>query len=1239
MRIVIDMQGLQATNGKRGIGRYTSDLVKRMLELKEQHEVILLLNGLLLDSIDSIRREFSRYLPIENILVWSAIGPVSAIDKSNDARRDISEKIREDFITKLSPDILLVTSLFEGLPDDAVTSIGNLNTKVPTAVILYDLIPLIHKDIYLKDDVVEQWYLDKIDHLRRADLLLSISNSSRGEAVRYLGFNESNVVNISTACDEGFKRITQTENERLSLVNKYNLDTPYIMYTGGIDYRKNIEGLLKAYSLLPASLRSKHQLAIVCSIQDIERDRLAQLCKSFGLKKQDVIFTGYVPEADLIGLYNNCYCFVFPSWHEGFGLPVLEAMCCGKAVIGGNLSSIPEVIGCEEALFDPYDNQQIAAKLERLLVDEDFKASLEKHAESQSLIFSWDISAKLAWDALEKFHAKNLTRKLPCPPFVSANRKRLAYVSPLPPAKSGIADYSAELISELSRHYSIDVIVDQDDAVSEPYIIANCNIRSVQYFEGHSAQYDRILYHFGNSAFHGHMFQLLNDYPGVVVLHDFFISGVVAHIDVATSQYPGVWSQELHKSGGWPAVYMRYHAKDTADVVYKYPCNISVLQNSMGVIVHSDFSRRLASKLYGHTIASDWALIPHLRVPVYDIPRKLARKKLGISENAFLVCSFGLLGPTKLNHKLLSAWINSPLSEHEECHLVFVGENHSGTYGSDLQQLIKKSKCGKRIKITGWAEVESYKMWLAAADVGVQLRTLSRGETSGTVLDCMNYGLATIVNANGSMADLDEFSVVKLADEFLESELVDALTSLYNDENYREKLKAAAISKIRTAHHPRTCAEEYKTAIESFYGESHHSAQKLIGRIVRDAEHDISAEYLRLSTAIAKNYEPEPRKKQLFVDVSELVQRDAQSGIQRVVRAVLNQLLHNPPEGWIVEPIYATEMSTGYRYARKFTCQFLDIPSDWTDDSPIEAWQGDVFLGLDLQPNIVQSKQDFLKEMHRRGVKVHFVVYDLLPILAPESFFPGAKGTYESWLSCITQFDGAICISQTVANELANWVSTAYPNRVDYFDIQWFHLGADLVNSVPSNGEFVDSANVLEKMASRPTFLMVSTIEPRKQHTQVLDAFEILWKNGKNINLVIVGKQGWMVEQLIERLSTHKELNNRLFWLSGVSDEYLERVYRAANCLILASSGEGFGLPLIEAAQYNVPIIARDIPVFREVAGDSAFYFNGMSAGSLATAIDEWCKLESIAGVPDVTSLKWLTWEQSAKQLLNVFLK
>lgn len=108
----------------------------------------------------------------------------------------------------------------------------------------------------------------------------------------------------------------------------------------------------------------------------------------------------------------------------------------------------------------------------------------------------------------------------------------------------------------------------------------------------------------------------------------------------------------------------------------------------------------------------------------------------------------------------------------------------------------------------------------------------------------------------------------------------------------------------------------------------------------------------------------------------------------------------------------------------------------------------------------------------------------------------------------------------------------------------------------------------------------------------MVTAFESLWSAGEDVSLVLVGKLGWAEDALAERIRDNPRCGERLFWLEGTSDSELEAVYRSSDCLIAASEGEGFGLPLIEAAQHGKPIIARDIPVFGEVAGDHAYYFD-----------------------------------------------
>ena len=140
-------------------------------------------------------------------------------------------------------------------------------------------------------------------------------------------------------------------------------------------------------------------------------------------------------------------------------------------------------------------------------------------------------------------------------------------------------------------------------------------------------------------------------------------------------------------------------------------------------------------------------------------------------------------------------------------------------------------------------------------------------------------------------------------------------------------------------------------------------------------------------------------------------------------------------------------------------------------------------------------------------------------------------------------------------------------------------------------------------------------------------------------NLVIVGRNGWTMDRLAETLHHHPEKGKRLFWLEGISDEYLEKVYAASTCLIAASEGEGFGLPLIEAAQHKLPIIARDIPVFHEVAGEHVFYFSGKEPGDLAKAVREWLALYQSGRHPKSEGMPWLTWKQSARQMMDIILK
>jgi glycosyltransferase involved in cell wall biosynthesis len=269
-------------------------------------------------------------------------------------------------------------------------------------------------------------------------------------------------------------------------------------------------------------------------------------------------------------------------------------------------------------------------------------------------------------------------------------------------------------------------------------------------------------------------------------------------------------------------------------------------------------------------------------------------------------------------------------------------------------------------------------------------------------------------------------------------------------------------------------------------------------------------------------------------------------------------------------------------------------------------------------------------------VRVEFLVHDLLCIQMPQYFPPGSAEGFTRWLEVVAESDGAVCVSRSTSDDLLAWIKKNRPPSRRPVSIKWSHNGADISNTDPTQGLPSDSSVVLQQLHQRPSFLLVGTLEPRKGHAQVLEAFEQLWQTDQNVNLIIVGKRGWMVESLVANLCAHPELNKRLFWLEGISDEYLERVYADSTCLIAASYGEGFGLPVIEAAQHKLPIIARDIPVFREVAGDHAYYFSAENAQELASAIKNWLALNDIEIHPKSNDITWLTWKESSKKLSDI---
>jgi glycosyltransferase involved in cell wall biosynthesis len=684
----------------------------------------------------------------------------------------------------------------------------------------------------------------------------------------------------------------------------------------------------------------------------------------------------------------------------------------------------------------------------------------------------------------------------------------------------------------------------------------------------------------------------------------------------------------------------------------KYPVNFTAIANARGIIFHSHHAQKLLGKAFPNASLPPSTVVPLPRTLAQREERSGARSRLGIPQDAFVVCSFGFLDASKLNHRLLEAWRQSCLGQDALCHLIFVGENEGGDYGHALRSAIANSGASNRIRITGFTSAVDYRGFLSAADVGVQLRTQSRGETSAAVLDCMNYGVPVIVNAHAAMAELDANTVCMISDEFHDQELINALETLRRDAVKRRRYGVAAADYMSHSRRPEQTAEAYRSALTQCEKSTRISAAWLARTIAAKTEIPIEDPVLPLlAQSIATTFPGRCAAPKIWIDVTGTYGGRLRTGIERVAASLTSALMEVAPPEFHIEPVCLRQAGSVWRHVSvpSFAMDSLGCPGKVFSEAFVSPAPGDIVLALDLAGGAFTQavRAGLFAEYRARGVQTFAMVHDLLPIAMPQVFPPGADIAHREWVESVSSLDGAICVSQAVAEDLHKWLQANTEQEVAQrrLRICVSHHGADFLPSLRTTGLPPGASSVLRSMASRPTFVMVGTIEPRKGYLQVIDAFNCMWRNGYDVGLAIVGAEGWShlpkemrrdIPETVQRIRGNVEFNRRLFWCDGISDEYLECVYGASRCLIAASYGEGFGLPLIEAARHHLPIIARDIPVFREVAGDHAFYFSGTAPEAFATACVEWMKLYEANNHPRSEGLRFRTWRDSAATLLSI---
>jgi glycosyltransferase involved in cell wall biosynthesis len=574
--------------------------------------------------------------------------------------------------------------------------------------------------------------------------------------------------------------------------------------------------------------------------------------------------------------------------------------------------------------------------------------------------------------------------------------------------------------------------------------------------------------------------------------------------------------------------------------------------------------------------------------------RQFARERLGYRESDLVISTFGFAGKSKQTVEILRALKQlTSLNVLKEKSIVFnvVGEVATKSYLRSLKAE-RGPGSGVQLKLTGWVNEKQYATYLAATDLAVQLRSSESLESSATILDCLFSGLPTVISGTRANEHFPDEFLFRTTDEGLLQTLNKVVGNLGESTD--------------------TAVRARELAVERYGFEA--TVKKYVEAINLTQRHK--------NTSILERETRELRR--VFVDVTSTAVSDNKTGIPRVVKKLVNEWLKNMDVTSVeFVPVYFSPSHSKFYTAEIFRAGILGWPFQAFSSSEVVPKLSDVYLGLDIQ--VSDQVQGELFKWKEVGANAYFVLYDLLPVTDP-SFFPDdVLEGFRNWARMTAEFDGVFAISQTA---LRDYLQNIAPTRRN-FRTGVFRLGSDFTT--------IPEENVHKKIGSDSRspieFLMVGTLEPRKGHQEVLEGFHKLWNEGFKGRLTIVGRWGWKVDHLRATIAKSPFNGELLRVINDANDADLANLYRDSDCLIAASYNEGFGLPLIEAAQMGLPVFARDIPIFREVGGDSLDYFD--SKIDFSQQLSDWIRNYKFETESTAKKLEVISWKQSAEALLT----
>ncbi len=815
MRIGVEMLGEQSAGSHgggqpRGVGRYTLELIEALLKHGSVRQLVLYYHvGMAHRQPPSSPRVTLRTLA------------------SNSLQRSKAEALDE--LVRINPDrldTLLITSPLDLTPGFCPPR-APVDGGVRLAAIFYDLIPALFQESYLSCPDTADRYYRALRRLRSYDALLTISEATRRDVLRVMGPEPHRVVTIGAASRPGFFRPSAGHEPSRAECNQLatlGIDGPFIFNLGGMDDRKNLTTLLRAFQLLPASVRDSHQLVVTCAMTESEVTTVQRQAREIGVHER-LVLTNATADTRLRLLYQRCAAFAFPSIYEGFGLPILEALHCGAPVVAGNNSSQPEVVGRAGLLAQANDAADIARQLERILTNPAEAAWLRRAGPVQAAGFSWSKTADRACQALtppQQLSPRQLPRQRMARPIDT--RPRIAFFAPLPPKRSGISDYSMSLLNELKSHFIIDLYHEPGYEPEPGLARGEFACRDYRLFKrfDHALQYHEVVYQMGNSSYHRFIYETLQRRGGVVTLHDFALTGFQFWMGQQADTPPDYFDREIAYSEPQGAEDYRNSTDEwgaeeggliRACIRRGIYMNRRVLEHGSRIVLHDTWGLRKLQQQHPEYV-SKTAVIP-LGTRAYTPSREeqlRVRTQFGLPHNALLIGCFGILHSTKMCVEVIESF-HQLADELPHAMLLFAGQEKGFV---EARTRVAELELGSRVRFLGHQPLDTFFQLAGATDIAVNLRRPpTNGETSASLLMLLGCGTPTIVNDVDTFASFPADVVSRIGwDAFGKFQLTAAMRALAVDAPRREQLGKRALEYVRRRHSWSQVAELYALLID-----------------------------------------------------------------------------------------------------------------------------------------------------------------------------------------------------------------------------------------------------------------------------------------------------------------------------------------------------------------------------------------------------------------------------------------